>query len=384
MHLVVSSKDFADALTPHLQIIPKQSPLPILQSLLWEMEDEDKLKIISTDLEASLTTITGVSIGGLFQTGEKHHTTVPAIKMFEIMKALSHDEVHIETQNTRMSIKAGKGDYRIATAPPEDFPALDFDKETQNLEAPLAQLAQAIKRVLFAISKEESRPTLCGVHLQSTSEEPGFYLALTGTDSHRLAQVKNIAVKNPNNSDQPVNVIIPEKALKFLSRFWYTDDPDAATVIHYGEKHIKFVCGDDILITRVIEGKFPEVEKVIPKSPPNVLAIDREQFLKSVKRVALLSNADSRQIKITLETEHILISTCDTARGSEAEERLSINYNGDLITLGFNAQYLMDNLRALDADEIIMKFTDKNGATITRPTNDENILMLLMPVRLAE
>ena len=128
MHLVVSSKDFADTLTPHLQIIPKRSSLPILQSLLWEMEDEGKLKITSTDLEVSLTTIAGVGMGGLFQTGEKHHTTVPAIKMFEIMNTLSNDEVHIETQpeNTRMSLKAGKGNYQIPTAKPEDFPGLDF------------------------------------------------------------------------------------------------------------------------------------------------------------------------------------------------------------------------------------------------------------------
>ena len=97
MHLIVSSRDFANALTPHLQIIPKRTTLPILRSLLWEMEDEGKLKITSTDLEVSLTTVAGVNMGSLFQTGEKHHTLVPAIKMFEIMKALSHDEVHIET-----------------------------------------------------------------------------------------------------------------------------------------------------------------------------------------------------------------------------------------------------------------------------------------------
>ena len=98
MHLIVSSRDFVNALNPHLQIIPKRSSMPILQSLLWEMEDEGKLKITSTDLEVSLTTVAGVGMGGLFQTGEKHHTTVPAIKMFEIMKTLSHDEVHIETK----------------------------------------------------------------------------------------------------------------------------------------------------------------------------------------------------------------------------------------------------------------------------------------------
>ena len=116
---------------------------------------------------------------------------------------------------------------------------------------------------------------------------------ISATDSHQLAQVKNMELQNPNNSDQPVDAIIPEKALKFLNRFWYTDNPDAITVIHYGKEHIKFVFGDEILITRVIEGRFPKVEQVIPKSPQNVLAIDREQFLQSVKRVALLSNADS-------------------------------------------------------------------------------------------
>ena len=386
MHLVVSSKDFANSLTPHLQIIPKSSSMPILQSLLWEMEDEGKLKITSTDLEASLTTVAGVGMGGLFQTGEKHRTTVPAIKVFEIMKTLSHDEVHIETHpgNTRMSIKAGKGNYQIATAKPEDFPALDFDKEMQNLEAPLAQFTQAIKQVLFAICKNDSRPTICGVHLKSTFEESGVFLALTGTDGHRLAQVKNIEAQSPNDSDKLIDIIIPEKAMKFLNRFWHTDNPDAAVTIYYGKQYIKFVLGDEVLTTRVINGKFPTVEDVIPKSPPNILTIDREAFYKSVKRVALLSNDITRQIKVALSADHILISTNDAELGSEAEERLSIDYQGNPMAIGFNAQYLVENLRVLNSDEITMKFTSPDNATIIRPADNENILMLLMPVRLTD
>ena len=386
MHLIVSSRDFVNALTPHLQIIPKRTTLPILRSLLWEMEDEGKLKITSTDLEVSLTTVAGVDMGSLFQTGEKHHTLVPAIKIFEIMKALSHDEVHLETRpdNSRISIKAGDGSYQIATAKPEDFPALNFDKEMQNLAAPLAQFTQATKQVLFAISKDDSRPTLCGVHLESTFEELQVLLSLTGTDGHRLAQVKNIEVQNPNKSDKPVDVIIPEKAMKFLSRFWSTDDPDITMMIHYSEKYIKFVYGDEVLTTRVIEGKFPMVEKIIPKDSPNILTADREAFYKSVKRVALLSNADTRQIKMALSTDHILISTNDAEQGSEAEERLSLDYHGDPMAIGFNAQYLVENLKVLDSDETTLKFTSPDNATILQPTDDENILMLLMPVRLPE
>ena len=388
MHLVVSSKEFADTLTPHLQIIPKRSNMPVLQSLLWEMEDEGQLKITSTDLEVSLTTVTGVGMGSLFQTGEKHHTLVPAIKMFEIMKVLSHDEVHIETRpdNTRISIKAGKGNYQIVTAKPEDFPALDFAKDTQSLEAPLAQLIQATKQVLFAICRNDLiRPTLCGVHLESTFTEFQVLLSLTGTDGHRLAQVKNIEVQNPNKSDKPVDVIIPEKAMKFISRFWYTEfDPDTTVMIHYGKQYIKFVLGDEVLTTRVLEGKFPMVEKIIPKDSPNTLTADRETFLKSVKRVALLSNADTRQIKVALDSNHILISTSDAEHGSEAEERLSIDYHDEPMAIGFNAQYFMENLKVLDSDEIIMRFTLPDKAAILRPADNENILMLLMPVRLPE
>ncbi|NQS97860.1 MAG: DNA polymerase III subunit beta [candidate division Zixibacteria bacterium] len=386
MHLVVSSKDFANALTPHLQIIPKRSSMPILYSLLWEMEDEGKLKITSTDLEVSLTTVAGVGMGSLFQTGEKHHILVPAIKMFEIMRAISHDEVHIESRpdNTRISIKAGNGSYQIATAKPEDFPALDFAKETQILMIPLAQLTQAVKQTLFAVGRDEYRPTLCGVHLESTFTESQVLLSLTGTDGHRLAQVKNIEVQNPNKSDKLVNVIIPEKAMKFLSRFWSTDDSDAVVKLHYGEKHIKFIQGDAALTTRLIQGKYPTVKDVIPKSPSNILTIEREALLKSVKRVSLLSNIATRQVKVALESNHILISTCDAEQGSEAEEQLSMEYFGDPMAIGFNAQYLMENLRVLESDEVTMKFTSPDNATILRPTDDENILMLLMPVRLTE
>ena len=378
MHIIVTSEDFAKALNPHLQIVPKRSHMPILTSLLWEIEDEGKLRITSTDLEMSLSTVAGV--GGLFQSGEIQRTTVPAIQIFQIMQALPCDEVHIETQENRMSIKAGNGNYQIPVADDADYPAMDSDKDTHNLTTHLAEFTKAVKQTIFAVAKDSSRVTLCGVHLESI--ESGIHLLITATDGHRLAQVKNIKTHNPSDFNQPLNVIIPEKAIKFLSRFWHTTDLNDIVVIHYGDKFVKFVHGDEVLTSRLIEGEYPDVERVIPKAPPNTATVERDSFLKSVKRVALLSNDVSRQIKFAFNNEQTIVSTVDADHGTEAEERLAIEYHGEPLEIGFNARYLMENLHALESDNIIIKLTSPDSTAVIRPADDENVLMLLMPTRL--
>lgn len=369
MKVRVSQEDFSRLLGLVTGVVPTTSSIPVLSNLLIETEG-DKIKISATDLDISVISMLECEIS------KKGSITVGAKRFQEIVRELPGEEVDLEVDGNRMTIVCSRANFRMMGMEKDQFPKIaDLGKE-ERISISARALEKMIRRSIYSVARDDTRPVLSGVLWELSSKEMG----MVGTDGHRLARM---AIRGDFPIKEDMGVIVPPKALNQVLRL--TADADEVGVA-IDKAFVGFFVGDTIVYTRRIEGTFPNYKQVIPKGNENVLQIDRADLMSATRRVSLLADSKTHKIKMHLAKDKIRL-TASTPDLGEAEEEVPGTYTGEDMVIGYNASYVLDVLKSAESDEIRFELGSSVGASILKPAtepDDETYVCLVMPLRLAE
>jgi DNA polymerase III subunit beta len=370
MELVVRKADLLRELQLFQGIVERKNTIPILANVLIEADGE-QVKLLATDLEVGLRSTCAASIakGGSL--------TLPAKKLFEVIKALPETDIRIEENKNGVKVAADRFDSRMQTLPREDFPSLPDSSGTFTATLPRDVLKQMVSKTQFAITGEDTRYFLNG----ALFIQRGDSMSLVSTDGHRLALITVEREKGTGRKgDDEERVILPRKTLLELGRLLAEGEGD----IRYerGENHLFFEVGGRLLISRMIDGQFPAFERVIPKSNDKKVEFDRDRLTSAVKRVALLSNERSRAVKFAIDKGKVEIASSSPEFG-EAKEQIVVDYDGSPVTICFNAQYVLDFLGVVETDSVALEFKDEMSQAVMKPVGAEgyDYTYVIMPMR---
>ncbi|NRA93957.1 MAG: DNA polymerase III subunit beta [Psychroserpens sp.] len=370
MKFIVSSTYLLKQLQVLGGVINNSNTLPILDNFLFEL-NSSKLTVSASDLETTMSSTLDV------ESDEDGSIALPARLLLDTLKTFPEQPLtFVVEDNNTVEISSNHGKYALAYADGNEFPkAVELENPSKTTIAGDI-LATAISKTIFAAGNDDLRPVMSGVFFQFSTEG----LTFVATDAHKLVKYNRSDVK----ADQVAEFIMPKKPLNLLKGILATMD-DAVT-IEYNDSNAKFTFENSVLVCRLIDGKYPNYEAVIPKENPNKLTIDRTQFLNSVRRVSIFSNKTTHQIRLKIAGAELNISAEDIDYSNKAEERLSCDYQGDDMQIGFNSRFLTEMLTNLNADEVQLEMSLPNRAGILTPIDGlyegEQITMLVMPVML--
>ncbi|HKK76983.1 MAG TPA: DNA polymerase III subunit beta [Saprospiraceae bacterium] len=362
-------------LLKHLQLasgsISSNPVLPILEDFLFTI-DGNTLKISATDLETSLSTEIEI------MASDKNGTVaVPAKILLDTLKALPQQPITfaVDDENFGIEITSAFGKYKLAGENGQDYPNIPQPEEVDSISIPAPALDQAISKTIFATSNDELRPAMTGVYFQVEFNK----LMLVATDAHKLVKYTYKEL----NSEVSTSFIVPKKALNLLKGAL----PNGETVkMSFNKANAFFSYGNTQLSCRLIDARYPDYNAVIPVDNPNLLTISRTDFQNSLKRIAIYANKTTNQVILNINDGSLTISAQDLDFSNEATEQLSCSYDGDALTIGFNAKFLIEMLNVLESDEVVMELSTSTRAGILLPSEkeeEEDILMLVMPVMLS-
>jgi DNA polymerase-3 subunit beta len=350
--------------------------LPILEDFLFELSEDKKLKITASDLETTISVVAQVDMAE-----DPGKIAIPAKMLLEIMKTFPDIPVTISVKmdSQEIELMAGEGKYKLIGHPSDEFPQIPVMNDTESLNLDASLLVNAFNKTLFATGNDELRPVLSGVFCEMKEEQLNFI----STDAHKLVRYTRHDVK-PGKS---LTFILPKKPLNHLKNIM-PDDPDQEVVMEYNQTNAMILFDDISLICRLIDGKYPNYEAVIPTKNPFKLSINRKNLLNALRRVAIFGSKSTHQVRFKISGKELVLTAEDIDYSSEAKERLSCNYEGDDIEIGFNSKFMQEILNTLESENIDLELSAPNRAGIIIPdTNDaaaEDIIMLIMPVMLTK
>ena len=376
MELVVRKTDLLRELQLFQGIVERKNTIPILANVLIEA-DGDEVKLLATDLEVGLRSRCSATVG------KGGALTLPAKKLYEIIKALPETDVRIEEDKNGVKVAADRFDSRMQTLPREDFPTMPEATGTHSATLQRDVLRHMVSKTQFAITGEDTRYFLNGALFILRPDA----MSLVATDGHRLALIsvpREAGRSKPATAaaegDEEMRVILPRKTLLELGRLLAEGEGE----IHYerGENHLFFDIGGRLLISRMIDGQFPAFERVIPKSNDKRVEFDRDRLTSAVRRVALLSNERSRAVKFQIDGGKVEIASSSPEFG-EAKEVLMVDYADAPVTICFNAQYVLDFLGVVDTDTVGLEFKDEMSQAVMKPVNADgyDYTYVIMPMR---
>ncbi|MCR5659641.1 MAG: DNA polymerase III subunit beta [Bacteroidales bacterium] len=373
MKFIVSSLKLLKNLQALSGVIGTKNTLPILDDFLFQLT-ENELKITTSDLDVTMSvSMVPDMVEG---TGE---VTIPARLLLEIMKNFPDVPITINVDNNTLAVEliAGEGRYKLAGHKSDEFPQLPVMTDTSVWEIPADVLARGFEKTVFATGVDEIRPIMSGVLMEMTES----FLTFVATDAHKLVRYRRMDVK----SDVVASFIMPKKPINQLKNILagLADEP---VRIEFNKTNASFVFGDYVLICRLLEGRYPNYEAVIPKNNPNQLTIDRQTFLSAIRRVAVFSSKATHQVRFRITGQEIMLTAEDVDFYNEAKERLTCSYMGDDMEIGFNSRFFQEMLGNFDSNEVKLEMSAPNRAGILTPVDNaneaEDLLMLLMPVML--
>ena len=375
MDFRVNSSVLLKALSHIHGIVEVRHTLPILSNIIITAND-NLLSLSSTNLDIFCSDSLEAQIS---QNGS---TSVSASTLYEIVKRLpSGSEIHVtlSEEDSTLIIKCGRSKFNLTTISPDDFPKISHDDLNINFVLSVTELKRMIDKTKFAISNEETRYYLNGVFLHQTQKNSIDILRAVATDGHRLAQYD---IPLPQGAKDINGVIIPKKMIQELRRV--LDDATGDISIELNENKIKFSFNRMQIISKVIDGTFPDYTKVIPQSNDKAITTDNTELKKAIDRVsavAINEETKSKAIKIVINSNKISLSVDSTSRGSAIEE-IDLDYDKEKVEIGFNSRYLIDICNEIDGEKINLKFLDSTSPAIILDETDENLFFVLMPMRI--
>lgn len=370
MKFSVSSSELLKRLQIAGGAIGSNPVLPILEDFLFTIENNN-LQIAATDLETSITTAIEVMADA------DGKVAVPAKILLETLKALPQQPITftVNDENFGIEITSAYGKYKLAGENGEDFPSIPQPDTVDKISMPGSSLSHGITKTIFAASNDELRPAMTGVYFQVDFNK----LILVATDAHKLVKYTFSEI----GGEVSTSFIVPKKALTLLKG----SIPEKEDVsIAFNSANAFFDFGDTQLVCRLIDARYPDYNAVIPVDNPNMLTLSRADFQNSLKRIAIYANKTTNQVILNINDGSLTISAQDLDFSNEATEQLACTYEGEPLTIGFNAKFLVEMLGVLESDEVKIELSTSTRAGIMVPaeeTEGEEILMLVMPVMLS-
>ncbi len=346
-------------------VVERRQTMPILSNILIVAKG-DQLAVTATDLEVELvaqTEIEGESDGEI---------TVSGRKLLDICRALPEGaEVSVSLSGEKLCVRAGRSKFNLVTLPAAEFPVVEDIKAGQTITVSQSALGRLIEKTHFSMAQQDVRYYLNGMLLETV----GNHLRAVATDGHRLALCQ--AVLEANNLEEQ-QVIVPRKGVLELQRLM---SGDGDLNIELGSNHIRIQLDGIRFTSKLIDGRFPEYDRVIPKESSNELKADRTEFKGALQRTAILSNEKYRGIRLVIRDSGVVLQAHNPEQ-EEAEEELAVEYAGEDIEIGFNVNYLLDALAAVEGDDVTLSVQDSNSSCLIREPGNEDCTFVVMPMRL--
>ena len=357
----------------HVQsVVERRNTIPILANVLLRADD-GAVSLTATDMDMDVVERVDCAVG---QAGS---TTVPAHTLYEIVRKLpdgAEVELTVAGDAGRMAIRAGRSNFSLPTLPIEEFPALSGDELSTNFLLAAADAKTLIDRTRFAISTEETRYYLNGIYLHETQAEGVPVLRAVATDGHRLARVQ---MPLPEGAAGMPAVIVPRKAVSEIRKL--IDETDGDVEVGLSENKLRCAFGDTVLTTKLIDGTFPDYERVIPAGNDKVMRVDCGSFKQAVDRVATISTEKSRSVKLALGNGSLTLSA-NSPDNAQATEEVDVEYGSSAMEIGFNSRYVLDIADQIDdSGKAVFRMADAASPTIITDEADDGALYVLMPMR---
>jgi DNA polymerase-3 subunit beta len=351
----------------HVQsVVERRNTIPILSNVLIEAKDDGSIRLMATDLDLQVDESVAAQVS---QAGA---TTVPAHTFFDIVRKLPEgSQVELSASDGKMQVVAGRARFNLSTLPRDDFPVIAEGELPTRFELPAATLRQIIDKTRFAISSEETRYYLMGIFLHVVDDK----LKAAATDGHRLAR---ITLDRPDGAEGMPDIIIPKKCVGELRKL--LDEVDGTAEVSLSPTKVRFGLGSAVLTSKLIDGTFPDYNRVIPTGNDKLLKLDPKSFAAGVDRVATIASEKTRAVKMSVDRDKVTLSVTSPESGTATEE-IAADYGSDNIEIGFNARYLMDILAQIEGDHVEVHLADAAAPTLLRENDSSPALYVLMPMR---
>ncbi len=366
MRFTLQREAFLKPLAQVVNVVERRQTLPVLANLLVQVKD-GQVSLTGTDLEVEMISRTMVEDA---QDGE---TTIPARKLFDILRALPDgSRVTISQTGDKVTVQAGRSRFTLATLPANDFPSVDEVEATERVVVPEAGLKELIERTAFAMAQQDVRYYLNGLLFDLRDG----LLRCVATDGHRLALCEMELEKAGGAKRQ---IIVPRKGVTELLRL--LEAADREVELEVGRSHIRVKRGDVTFPSKLIDGRFPDYEAVIPIGADREVKVDREALRASLQRAAILSNEKYRGVRVEVSPGQLKISAHNPEQ-EEAQEEIEADTKVDDLAIGFNVNYLLDALSALRDEHVVIQLRDANSSALVREASSEKSRHVVMPLRL--
>jgi DNA polymerase-3 subunit beta len=345
-------------------VVERRQTMPILANVLLSAKD-NRLSVTATDLEVEL--VAGADI----KSGSDGAITLPGRKLLDICRSLPDGaKITVAQEGERVQLKAGKSRFTLSSLPAAEFPVIDEMNVQQTLDIPQADLKRLLDKTHFSMAQQDVRYYLNGMLL----ETDGKMLRSVATDGHRLALCEmDLASKGKGQQ-----IIVPRKGVLELQRLLGSEGVVSLTI---GSNHIRAQIGDIRFTSKLIDGRFPEYSRVIPANPPRLVQADRDVLRSALQRTAILSNEKYRGIRLALKGNSMTLQAHNPEQ-EEAEEEIEVQYDGEDLEVGFNVNYLLDAIAAIEGSEVEIGLTDANSSCLIRAPDNSSSRYVVMPMRL--
>lgn len=364
MKLTAKREELLAPLQSVIGVVERRQTMPVLSNVLLSAR-EKRLAMTGTDLEVELVATRAVHVE---MPGD---VTVPGRKLLDILRALPAGvDVALSTEAEKATLRAGRSRFTLATLPASEFPVLEEIHAQQTLSLSQGEFHRLIDKTYFSMAQQDVRYYLNGLLLETQDST----LRAVATDGHRLA----LCEMTLGQAAQAGQVIVPRKAILELQRI-LSEEGDIELAI--GTNHVRAQIGDIRFTSKLIDGRFPEYGRVIPENPPKVAQADREALRQALQRTAILSNEKYRGIRVSIKPE-LLTLQAHNPEHEEAEDQIELDYAGEVVEIGFNVNYLLDALSAVETDRVELGFTDANSSCLIRAPGLTEARYVVMPMRL--
>jgi DNA polymerase-3 subunit beta len=366
MKTTIKREDLLGPLQQVIGAVERRQTLPILGNVLFKSSGGD-LTLSATDLEIEMVSSV------VSESTDDFQVTIPARKLLDICKALPESStINFNIEENKVTLTSGRSRFSLATLPASDFPSLDEIAVQQSFSLQQKQFKSLFDRTSFAMAQQDVRYYLNGILMEMSPAG----IKLVATDGHRLA-LSEVKLEGATLDER--QIIVPRKAVLELSRL--LDVSDALVNCELSQSHLRVETGSLIFTTKLIDGKFPDYQRVIPVDGNKILEVQRDTLKQAMSRIAILSNEKYRGIRLSLSEGNLSIQANNPDQ-EEAEEELQVDYSETEMEIGFNVTYLIDVLNVLGSEKVQIKLKDSNSSAIMSDSEDESSLYVVMPMRL--
>ncbi|MEE8378791.1 MAG: DNA polymerase III subunit beta, partial [Gammaproteobacteria bacterium] len=364
----IKREDILKPLQTIVGVVERRQTLPVLSNILMVIKNKT-LSMTTTDLEVEMVAKTPL------ESSEDGDVTIPARKFVDICRALPDNAnltILLDDEKQRVTVRSGKSRFNLATLPASDFPGLEDINTQFTFSLPQKALKRLIEKTSFAMAQQDVRYYLNGLLFEISDGK----IRSVATDGHRLALCTYECDTQPNET---IQLIVPRKGIMELVKL--LEDSEETVEVQVSSNHIKISLNDFVFTSKLIDGRFPDYERVIPKDSDKTIVVNRESIRQAMVRTSILSNEKYRGIRLRLQND-LLQAQANNPEMEEAEEDIEVSYQGPELEIGFNVSYLLDALGAVSEETVILELGDSNSSCVVHPQDDQSCTYVIMPMRL--